>query len=324
MRFNILRKLAASAVVCAAAFSAAAAGTYPEKTVFLVIPFAPGGTNDIVGRLVASELSKKYPKSVIADNRAGGGGVVGWGQVAKAQPDGYTLLTSDMSFAIAAGLLPKLSFDPKKDFVPVSTVATVPFVVVVNAEVPAKTIQEFVALAKSKPGQLNYGSAGNGTNSHLAAELFKQKANVNLTHVPYKGAAAAMSDLMGHQIDVLFTALPTALSQIRSGRIRALMVTSNERVAVLPDVPSAKEAGLPEMEMNFWAGVAAPTGTPADVVEKLNADITASLASPSARKVLADQGLTPVGDSPADARAFMNSEIDRWAALVKSANIKPD
>jgi tripartite-type tricarboxylate transporter receptor subunit TctC len=319
---NFLRWLAAASI--ALTLSSTVLAQYPEKPIFLVIPFSPGGSNDIVGRLVSAELNRSYAKQVIPDNKAGGGGVVGWSLAAKAPADGYTLLVSDMSFAIAAGLFPKLSFDPKKDFVPVSTVATVPFVVVVNPQVPAKNIQELISLAKSKPGMLNYGSAGNGTNSHLAAELFKQKTGVNITHVPYKGAAAAMSDLMGHQIDIVFTALPTALSQIRSGRVRPILVTSNERVSILPDVPSVKEAGLPEMQMDFWAGIAAPAGTPQAVVEKLNADITAAMNSATAKRALSEQGLTPVGDSTAAARTFMNSEIDRWAALIKSANIKPD
>jgi tripartite-type tricarboxylate transporter receptor subunit TctC len=322
MTSHFFRKLAAA--VCALSMAGAAIAQYPDKPIFLIIPFAPGGTNDIVGRLVAQELNRSYTKQVIPDNRAGGGGVVGWSLAAKAPPDGYTLLTSDMSFAIAAGLFPKLVFDPKKDFVPISTVATVPFVVVVNPQVPAKNMQELIALAKSKPGQLNYGSAGNGTNSHLAAELFKQQTGVNITHVPYKGAAAAMTDLMGHQIDIIFTALPTALSQIRSGRVRPIMVTSNERSPVLPDVQSAKESGLPDMQMDFWAGIAAPANTPAEVIGKLNADITAAMTRPSARKALSEQGLTVVGDSAADARKFMNSEIDRWASLIKSASIKAD
>lgn len=306
------------------AVSSLSLAQYPTRPVTLIIPFSPGGTNDIVGRVVAQELSKSLGKTVVPENRPGGSGAIGWNVVAKAAPDGYTLLTTDMSYAIGAGLLPNLPFNPKKDIVPISTVASVPFVMAINPQVPAKTVAEFIALAKSKPGQLNYGSAGNGTNSHLGGELFKQKTGVDIVHVPYKGASAALQDAMGGQIQVIFTALPTALPHIKSGRLKALMVTSENRLPMLADVPSAKEAGQPDMVMDFWAGIAVPAGTPQPIIQQLNKEITAAMKRPDATHTLERQGLSVVADTPEQAAKFMNSEIARWSALIKSANIKAE
>ena len=216
------------------------------KPTTVIVPFAAGGTNDLVARVVGQRLSESG-KTTVVENRAGGGGVIGWQAAAKAPPDGTTLLANDMSFAIAAGLIPKLPFDPRKDFVNITTAATTPFVLVVNPSVPAKTVQELIKLSKDKPGKLNYGSGGNGTNTHLAAEMFKNQTQADIGHVPYKGSAQAMQDVMGGQIDVLFTAVSTALPHIKSGKLRALMVTDAKRVPTLPDVPSAPEAGAPKM-----------------------------------------------------------------------------
>ena len=302
----------------------ASAQTYPVKPITTVVPFAAGGTNDIVARIVAQELSTSFGKQVIVENRTGGGGVIGWGAVARAAPDGYTLLADDMSFAIAAALLPKLPFNPKKDFAQISTAATVPFVMVVHPSVPAKTVSEFIALAKAKPGTLNYGSGGNGTNTHLGAELFKSLTGVDIVHVPYKGSAQALQDLLGGQIQVAFVAVPTALAHIKSGKLRPLMATSEKRVAALPDVPSAPEAGVPKMVVEYWVGFAAPAKAPPEIIERLNKEIIAALGKPEAKKRFEEQGLTAVGNTPAQATKFVDDEIARWGALIKSANIKPD
>jgi tripartite-type tricarboxylate transporter receptor subunit TctC len=324
MNFNLkrLHKPIAAALLVTCALAARA--EFPEKLLTIVIPFAPGGTNDIVARLVAKEVGAQLGKQIVPENRPGGGGVIGWNAAARAPADGYTLLSMDMSYAIAAGLLPKIPFDPRKDFTPVATVASTPFVMVVKADNPAKNVTEFVSLAKKSPGKLNYGSAGNGTNSHLAAEVFKMNNGVFITHVPYKGAAAVLQDLMGGQVDVLFTALPTALPHIKSGRLKALMVTSPARVAPLPDVPTAAEAGQNKMVMDFWAGVAVPAGTPKPIVQQLNKAIVEAMNRPEGKRVLSEQGLFPVLDTPEQAASKMHSEIDRWSAVIKTAKITVD
>lgn len=320
MKFNANRFAKPLAVALLAICSVARA-EFPEKLLTIIIPFAPGGTNDIVGRLVARELGTQVGKQVVPENRAGGGGLIGWSAAVRAPADGYTLLSMDMSYAIAAGLLPKIPFDARKDFTPVSTVAATPFVMVVRADNPVKSVADFVQIAKKSPGKLNYGSAGNGTNSHLAAEVFKANNGVFVTHVPYKGASAVLQDLMAGQVDVLFTAMPTALPLIKSGRLKALMVTSAARVAQLPDVPTAQEAGQAKMVMDFWAGVAVPAGTPQPIVQQLNKAITEAMSKPEAKRVLAEQGLFPVLDTPAQANQKLGSEIDRWSAVIKSAKI---
>jgi tripartite-type tricarboxylate transporter receptor subunit TctC len=293
------------------------------KTTTVIVPFAPGGTNDIVARVVAQRLTETG-RTTIVDNRAGGGGVIGWQTAARAPADGSTLLANDMSFAIAAGLVPKLPFDPRKDFVNIATAASTPFVLVVNPNVPAKTVQELVKLAKDKPGKLNYGSGGNGTNTHLAAEMFKSLTQADIGHVPYKGSSQAMTDVMGGQIDVLFTAVSTALPYVKSGKLRALMVTDAKRVAALPEVPSAAEAGVPQMVAHYWVGFAAPARTPPEVVAQLGKDLTAAINSKETKERFAQLGIDSVGNTTAEAGKFVDDEIQRWSALIKAANIKAD
>lgn len=319
-----LRRVKASlaALLCGAALSAHA--DFPSKPLTMVIPFAPGGTNDIVGRLIAKELSGSIGQQVVPENRTGGGGIVGWTAVARAPADGHTLLSLDMSFSIAAGLLTKIPFDPRRDFVPIAIVASTPFVMVVKADHPAKTVSEFVQSARNSPGKMNYGSAGNGTNSHLAAEVFKANNALSLTHVPYKGASAVLQDLLSGQIDVLFTAMPTALPMIKGGRLKALMVTSPARVNQLPEVPAAPEAGQQDMVMDFWAGAAAPGNTPAAVVQQLNKAVVEAISRPEAKRTLTDLGLFAVLDSPEEAKRKVLSEIDRWSAVIKAAKITAD
>jgi tripartite-type tricarboxylate transporter receptor subunit TctC len=308
----------------AACSSFAAAQSYPTKPVSVIVPFAAGGTNDIVARIIAQELSSSLGKQVVVENRTGGGGVIGWGAVAKAPPDGHTLLATDMSFAIAAGLLPKLQYDPKKDFVHISTAASVPFVMVVHPSVDAKSVAEFVALAKASPGKLNYGSGGNGTNTHLGGELFKSVTGTDIIHVPYKGSAAALQDLLGGQVQALFTAVPTALPHVKAGKLRALMVTSEKRVTARPEVPSAPEAGVPKMIANYWVGFSAPAKTPQQIVDRLHKEIVAALNSTETKKRFTELGLDPVGNTPAEAAKLVEDEIQRWSALIKAANIKAD
>ena len=289
----------------------------------IIVPFAAGGTNDIVARIVGQRLSETG-KTAIVENRVGGGGIIGWQAASRAAPDGSTLLANDMSFAIAAGLISKLPFDPRKDFVNITTAASTPFVLVVNPNVPAKSVQELIKLAKDTPGKLNYGSGGNGTNTHLAAEMFKSLTQADIGHVPYKGSAQAMQDVMGGQIDVLFTAVSTALPHIKSGKLRALMVTDARRVATLPDVPAAAEAGVPKMIAHYWVGFAAPAKTPPEVVARLNKELVDAINSKEAKERFAQLGLDPVGNTPAEASKFVDDEMQRWSALIKAANIKPE
>jgi tripartite-type tricarboxylate transporter receptor subunit TctC len=323
-----MRKFLIASVLTAALMPSpgreAVAQTYPTKAVTLVVPYSAGGTADVVARVVGQALSPVLGKAVVVDNRAGGGGVIGWGNVARAAPDGYTLLAAETSLAIAAGLIPKLPFDPHKSFTHVVTAAAVPQVLVVNPSVQANTVQELIALAKASPGKLFYGSGGNGTNTHLAAELFKNVTGTDITHVPYKGAGAALTDVVSGQVQMLVTSLPTALPFLKSGKLKALMVTSEQRSPVLPDVPSAIEAGVPEVNVKYWVGLAVPAGTPQDIVDKLNRDTTAALAQEDTKKRLADLGVEPVGNTPAEAAKLVNDEIDRWSAVIKAAGIKPD
>ena len=258
------------------------------------------------------------------DNRTGGGGIVGWSHVAKAAPDGHTLLTLELSFTIAAGLIPNLPFDPKKSFVPITIAVSVPHIMVVHPSVKARTVQELIALAKANPGKLFYGSGGNGTNTHLGTELFKSLAGVDLVHVPHKGAGAVLQDLLGGQVQMLVSSLTTVLPHVKSGKLRALMVTSEERAPVLPDVPSAREVGMPKMVMLFWVGFAAPAGTPQPIIERLNKEIVAALATPDTKKRLTELGLDAVGSTPAQAAKLVDEEIQRWSAVIKAANIKAD
>jgi tripartite-type tricarboxylate transporter receptor subunit TctC len=304
--------------------SGALAQVYPAKPITLIVPFATGGSTDIVSRVIAQELTTSLGKQVLVDNRTGGSGVVGWNAAARAAPDGYTLLAQELSYAIAVDLLHTFTFDPRKGLIPVSTAASVPHVMVVHPSVKAANVKELIALAKAAPGKLFYGSGGNGTNTHLGGELFKSLAGVDLVHVPYKGAGAVLADLLGGQVQMLVSAVTTPLPHIKSGKLRALMVTDAKRSPVLPDVPSAPEAGLPKMVMLYWVGFAVPAGTPPQIVERLNKEVIAALNTPETKKRLGDLGLDAVGNTPAQAAKLVEDEIQRWSAIIKAANIKAD
>lgn len=295
-----------------------------KKPITIIVPYSPGGSADLATRVIAQFAAPSVGAPMIVDNRTGAGGLIGWGAASRAAPDGNTLLTVELSYAIAAGLLPNMPFDPQKAFTQITTAVKVPHVLVVNPVVPAKTVQEFIALAKAQPGKLNYGSGGNGTNTHLAGELFKSTTATNLVHMPYKGAGAVLADLMGNQVQALITSVPTALSHIKSGKLKALMVTGAERSALLPEVPSAKESGIPKMDIDYWIGLGAPAGTSQATVDKLNKDITAALALPETKKKMAELGFTVVANTPAQAAQFVNSEILRWSTVIRQAGIKPE
>jgi tripartite-type tricarboxylate transporter receptor subunit TctC len=304
--------------------STVAQSPYPAKSITLIVPFSPGGSTDLITRIVARELTGQFDKQVIADNRAGGGGVIGWNTVARAPADGYTVLATELSFAIAAGLIPNLPFDPRKDFLHVTTATTVPHVLVVTPSLPVKNVKEFLALARARPGELNYGSGGNGTNTHLGSELLKNLTGIKMVHVPYKGAGAVLQDLMGGQVQALISAVPTVVPYVKARRLRALMVTDDKRTRVLPDVPSAKEAGLPQMVMQFWVGYAVPAGTPQPVVERLNQAISSVLNTAESKKRFTELGVDTVGNSPAQATKLVADEMERWTAVIKAAGVKAE
>jgi tripartite-type tricarboxylate transporter receptor subunit TctC len=302
----------------------AAAQAPSPKNITIIVPYATGGATDIVARIVAQQLGGRLGTPVIVENRQGGGGVVGWNAAARAAPDGNTLLAMEMSYSISAGLTPNLPYDPKTAFVPINTAVSVGHVLVINPGVPAKNIKELIALAKAEPGKLNFGSGGTGTNTHLGSELLKAKLGISMTHVPYRGAGAVLADLMAGQVQVLVSAVSTALPLVQGGKLRALMMMSDKRSDVLPDVPTAAEEGFPGLEMNYWVGFAAPKGTPQDVVNKLNHEINAGLLTPESLKRLKEMAFVPVANTPAQAAALLASEITRWSALIKQQDIKAE
>ena len=298
------------------------AQTFPTKPVRLVVPFAAGGSTDIIARVLAQKLNEAWGTSVIVDNRAGGSTVIGTDLVAKSAPDGHTLLVTPAPFTIVPSLTTKLPYDPHKDFEPITLINTTPLVVVVNPSVPAKSIKELIALAKAKPGALNFGSSGSGGSNHLAGELFNAMAGVKMVHVPYKGNAPALTDLVGGHIDLLFNGLTSALPLIKSGKLRAIGMTSLKRAASLPEVPTVDEQGLKGFQAVAWNGLTAPARTPKDVIAKLNADVIKVVRSPELVEKLKAEGSDPVGSSVSDYAAFLRDEIAKWGKVIKFANIK--
>ena len=303
--------------------AAAQAQNYPDRPIRLIAPFPAGGLADVLARAVGDELSKSFGQPVIVENRTGAGGNVGADAVAKAAPDGYTLMMSSAGILTANQFLyMTMPFDPEKDFVPVSNVADMPMMVVVNPNVPAKTLQELVALARAKPGKLNFGSPGIGTTGHLGLALFMHAANIKLTHVPYRGAAPAMTDLLAGQIDGVVDNPPTVLPQIQGGRLRALAVAAKQRMALLPDLPTAAEAGVPGYEASSWFGVVAPAGTPPAIVAKLHNAIATALSQPVVRERFAKTGARLLGNSPEEFAQQIKSDRKMWGELIRAADIK--
>jgi tripartite-type tricarboxylate transporter receptor subunit TctC len=295
---------------------------YPSKPITLVVPFVAGGTTDILGRIVAEGLGKKLGQTVIVDNRGGAGGNIGAGVVAKAKPDGYTLLMGyNGTNAINPSLYRQLSWDPLRSFEPVSLVARVNNVVVVSLKLAIKTLPELVSYAKARPGKVNYGSAGPGTIFHLAGEMLSQQTGVTMTHVPYKGAAPALTDLMGGQIDVMFTTIPTALPFIKSGQLRAIGVTGAQRSALFPDLSTAAEAGFKNMVVDSWFGVFAPQGLPAQIQAKLNQALCDVLNDPATVRKLKEQGAEPKSSTPAELATLLATDLKSWKTVVTTAKV---
>lgn len=299
--------------------------TWPAKPVRLVIPFPPGGATDILGRMVAQDLGKALGVSIVVENRPGAGGNIGAEIVAKSPPDGYTILMCTISTqAINPSLYPRLTFDPNKDLTPVTLFATVPNVLVVNPSVPANNVTELIALAKSRPGKLNYGSSGNGTSIHLSGELFKSMTGTFMTHIPYRGSAPAIADLMAGQLDLMFDNLPSAIAHIRSGKLRALGVTSPKRSPSMPELPTIAEAGVPGFDATSWFGVMAPTGTPAPIVNRMQQILARALGTPENRERLLGLGAEGVGNTPEAFGQFIRTETVKWANLVRISGAKID
>ena len=299
----------------------AAAQAWPTKPVKIVVPFAAGGATDVVARLLAQKLQEVWGQPVVVEDRAGAGGNIGADAVAKAAPDGYTLLMTSGSIVTANPYMYRdMPFDAAKDLVAITNVATGPQVIAVSPTVPAKDLAQFIAYVKANPGRVNFGSAGVGTQTHLAAENFAYTAGLEMTHVPYKGESAALNDLMGSQIQLVTPNLGAAVGFIRQGKIRALAVTSRERNPALPDVPSASEA-LPGFENSGWFGLMAPTGTPQEVIDKVQRDSAVILRSEEFKAKLAQQGMLPVGNSPADFAAAIRDESARWARIIKDRHL---
>ncbi len=312
-------------LVAIGAWAQAPAPTYPTKPIRLVVPFPPGGATDILARAVGQRLTEVWGQSVVIDNRPGAGGNIGTELVAKSAPDGYTLEMGTVgTHAINASLYSKLPYDHVKDFVPVILVAGVPNVLVVNPSLPVSSVAELIAYAKANPGKLNFASSGNGTSIHLSGELFKTMAGVQITHVPYKGSAPALQDLLGGQVQLMFDNLPPSLPNIKAGKLKALAVTSATRAPALPDVPTMAEAGLPGFEASSWFGILAPAGTPPAIVAKLNAEIAKWLASPEAQEKLLALGANPAGGTPEDYAKHIAAETSKWAKVVKESGAKVD
>lgn len=313
------------ALLFSAIGSAAFAQAWPgAKGIRVIVPFAAGGTADVMGRIVAQRLGPLYGNQLVVENRPGSGGHVGAEAAARAPADGYTIVIGTIGIHAAYGIYSKLAYEPAKDLQPVILLGEVPCVLVVNPSVPAKTVGEFLALAKAKPGEINFGSAGTGSSTHMTGELFKLMAKVDLTHVPYKGSAPALTDLLGGQIQAMFENLPTLPQHVAAGKVRALGVTSKSRSAALPDVPTVAEAGVPEYESTAWFTVAAPRGVPAPIIQKLNADMNAFLSAPDMQQRWRELGVTVIGGSPEAAAKYFAAETEKWNGVIRTAKIKAD
>lgn len=313
--------LALSFGVLAVGAGCALAQTYPSRTIRLVVPFPPAGATDVLGRAIAQKLSEGLGQPVVVENRPGAGSTIGSDIVAKAAPDGYTLLLASGSLAIASNLYPRLGFDILKSFTPISLVGHVPHMLVVNPSVPANSVKELIALAKAKPGQISAASQGNGTLSHLELEMFKLSTGADMLHVPYKGSNNVMPDLLAGNVSVFFDSVPSSMPLVKSGKLKALGVVGARRLPMSPDIPTLAEAGLPGFDVKNWFALLAPAGVSPEIVELLNTQVQKAVAAPDFAARLADQGVILEGSTPKQLSMLMQSDVAKWGKIVKSANV---
>ena len=314
---------ATSAFICVP--SLALAQSYPSKPIRFVVPYPAGGPLDTIARLLGQKVGEGVGQPVVVDNKPGAGGNIGADIVAKSPADGYTILMGAVAtHAINPTLYASIPYDPARDFAPITQVASTPNVLVVNPSVPASSVREFIAHAKANPGKLNFGSGSTGSAGHLAGELFKTMAGVEMTHVPYKGAAPAMNDLVGGQIQLMFDNLASSLGQVKAGRIKAIAVTTAKRTPLAPDLPTVAESGLPGFDISTWFGIFAPAGTPREALDKLHAQFTRALAAPDVREKMLALGAEPVGNRPEEFAAYIKAEADKYARVIKASGAKAD
>jgi tripartite-type tricarboxylate transporter receptor subunit TctC len=316
---------AAVALAWCAAFDRAEAQTYPNRTITLVIPFAPGGSTSIVGRVIADKMSQLLGQSIVVDNRPGAGGTVGTKYVAKSDPDGYTILLGYTgTLAIGPSLYKDVGYDPRKDFAPIGMIGNAPSALVVHTSFPAKTVAELIAYAKANPGKVNFGSAGVGSVNHITGEYFARTAGITLVHIPYKGTGPALTDLLGGHIPMALAPIPATNPNVAAGLLRALAVTGKTRNSLMPDVPTLAESGFPGFEASLYYGLVAPPGTPRPVIDKLNAELRAALASDEVKKQLAQDGTEITPDTPEDYAAFIDKDEKKWSELVKASGVEQE
>jgi tripartite-type tricarboxylate transporter receptor subunit TctC len=316
-----MRNLLAVALLC---FSLGAnAQAWPSKPIRYIVPFPPGAFNDTLARIMSAELPKALGQPVLVENRPGGNTIIGTEAAAKSPPDGYTLFGAALPFAVIQSLY-KTSFDVTKDFVPITLAGTTPNLLVANPNVPINNVRELIASAKAKPGGLNYASTGNGTSNHLSFELFKAMTQTQVTHVPYKGSAPAVTDLIAGQVQVMFDNTPNVLPHVKAGKLKALAVSSKKRSAMAPDVPTVDESGVPGYDVTVWFGILAPAGTPREIVARLNTEMVKVMRSPEIMERFSRAGVDTVASSSEEFSVFLKSEVARWAKVVQDANIKAD
>jgi tripartite-type tricarboxylate transporter receptor subunit TctC len=316
--------LALAGLAAAASTAAVHAQNYPAKPVRVIVPFPPGAGVDIVTRIVTPRLSEQMGQQFVADNRAGAGGIVGAEVAAKAPADGYNLLMGTAGLLTVVPIMSKVSYNVTRDFAPISLVASVPSLLVVHPTLPVKTMKELVALARAKPGTINYASTGSGTLPHLTAELFKLQTGVNIVHIPYKGSAPAMTDLLGGHVEMFFGNMLSVIPQVREGKLRALVITTAQRSPAAPNIPTVAEAGYPGLEAATWFGLLAPTGTPKEMIAKLHDETVKALRHPDTQRMLADQGAISIGNTPEQFAAYLQTETQKWEKVLKASGVRAE
>src|ERR1700710_857382 len=318
---TLFRALAALAVVLPGA-SGALAQNWPNRPIRMIVPYTPGGYTDLMARLVGQKISDALGQPIIFENKPGANAIIGTDVVAKAAPDGYTFGTVIAAHAVNATLNPKLPYDTLKDFSYVSLMSVAPLIMIAHPSLPANNVQELIALAKAKPGELNFASSGVGAAAHLTMEMFKSRTGIDMQHIPYKGTAGALQDTVGGRINVMFDIVGPLMEQVRAGNAKAIVVTAKDRIAAAPDVPTMAEQGVPDFVSGTWAGIIAPAGTPKEIVDRVAAEAKKALADPAMKEKLAEQGIVPGGSTPEEFRAFVAEEIARWKKVVTDAGIK--